>query len=246
VINSERKANVTDSEYREFLAALARTHVRPYRRRHMHPEGDELLYAIGKLSSTARFAKAVGERSDNPELLNALGNELDNWYVQHVVDEMRESGVLSALDEAPDITFAELRRNAIPDEDVRLLRGTGVDDPDAEITILIHYARKRLGHREAKPSATAEQARDELKRIKERLMSGSNSSAPTQLDVNKKKKIFNGIGKILAGTVTAAGNLLLATGTLIAPNPATAYGVIGSSALAVGSICQGIGDLRGE
>jgi hypothetical protein len=101
----------------------------------MHPEGDELLYAIGTLSSTAKFARAVAERSENADLVNALSKELDNWYVQHVIDEMRESGVLSALDEAPDITFAEFRRGAIPDEDVRLLRDAGVDDPEAEITI---------------------------------------------------------------------------------------------------------------
>jgi hypothetical protein len=62
----------------------------------------------------------------------------------------------------------------------------------------------------------------------------------------EEEKIFNGIAKILAGAVTAAGNLLLATGTVIAPNPATAYGVIASSAIAVGSMCQGIGYLRGE
>lgn len=65
----------------------------------MHPEGDELLYAISKLSSTARFVRAVGERSENLDLVNALGKELDSWYVQHVVDEMRQAGVLSALDE---------------------------------------------------------------------------------------------------------------------------------------------------
>lgn len=211
----------------------------------MHPEGDELLYAIAKLSSIARFVRAVGERSENLDLVNALGKELDSWYVQHVIDEMRETGVLSALDEAPDITFAELRRNAIPDEDIRLLQGTGVDDPEAEITILIHYARKRLGHREATPSALAEKAHDELKRAPERIISLANNSSATHVEV-KKKKIFNGIGKILAGAVTAAGNLLLATGTVIAPNPATAYGVIASSAVAVGSMCQGIGDLRGE
>jgi hypothetical protein len=211
----------------------------------MHPEGDELLYAIAKLSSTARFVRAVGERSENLDLVNALGKELDSWHVQHVVDEMRETGVLSALDEAPDITFAELRRNAIPDEDVRLLQGAGVDDPEAEITILIHYARKRLGHREATPSALAEKARDELKRAPERVIGLSSNSSAGHVEV-KKKKLFNGMGKILAGTVTAAGNLLLATGTLMAPNPATGYGVIASSALAVGSICQGIGDLRGE
>jgi hypothetical protein len=236
---------VTDEEYREYLAALARTHMRPFRRRHMHPEGDDLLNAIVELSSTARFVRVVGERSENLDLVNALGKELDSWYVQHVVEEMRRAGVLAALDDAPDITFAELRRNAIPDEDVRLLRDAGVDDPEAEITVLIHYARKRLGHREATPSAIAEEARDELKRAPERIISLSNNSSATHIDV-KKKKLFNGIGKILAGAITGAGNLLLATGTVMAPNPATAYGVLGSSALAVGSICQGIGDLRGE
>lgn len=62
----------------------------------------------------------------------------------------------------------------------------------------------------------------------------------------KKRKIFNGVGKLLAGAVTAAGNVLLATGTVVAPNPATAYAAIGSSALAIGSLLQGMGDLRGE
>ncbi len=158
---------------------------------------------------------------------------------------MREAGVLVALDVAPDVTFAELRRNAIPDEDLRLLRDAGVDDPEAEITILIHYGRKRVGNREAIPSAIAKEARDEFKRAPERILGLSNDPSASHVEV-KKKKLFNGIGKILAGAVTAAGNLLLATGTVMAPNPATAYGVIGSSALAVGSICQGIGDLRWE
>jgi hypothetical protein len=236
---------MTDEEYREYLSALARIHMRPFRRRHMHPEGDELAYAITKLSSTAKLARAVAERSDNPEMVNALGKELDSWYVEHVVREMRESGVLDALDEAPDITFAELRRSAIPEEDVRLLRGTGIEDPEAEITVLIHYARKKLGHSDAVPSAIAGNAREELKHATERILNLPSDSSANHVEV-KKKKLFNGIGKILAGAVTGAGNLLLATGTLVAPNPATAYGAIGSSALAVGSICQGIGDLRGE
>src|SRR5664279_1295267 len=142
----------------------------------MHPEGDELHYAIARLSSTARFARDVSERAENSDLVNAVAKELDNWYVQHVVDVMRESGVLAALDEAPDITFSELRRNVIPNEDVRLLQESGVEDPEAEITILIHYARRRLGHREATPSAIAGEARDELKRAGERLLSLPNEA----------------------------------------------------------------------
>jgi len=236
---------VTDDEYREYLTSLARIHLRPFRIFRRHPEFDELRFAIDQMSSTARFARVVSDRSDSPELVSALSKELDRWPVASVIRTMQESGVLSALDQTPDITFGELRRDVIPEEDVRLLQEAGVADPEAEVTILIDYARRRLGHAEAKPSEVVERAPDELKRAAERLSSLSENSSRNEVQV-KKKKLFNGIGKILAGAVAGAGNLLLATGTIIAPNPATAYGVIGSSAIAVGSICQGIGDLRGE
>ena len=84
-----------------------------------------------------------------------------------------------------------------------------------------------------------------MKSATDRIEQLASGTAPSSLP-EAKKKLFNGIGKILAGMVTAGGNLLLATGTLVAPNPATAYGVIASSALAIGGIFQGLGDLRGE
>ena len=155
----------------------------------------------------------MSERSEEAELVKALGKELDNtWFIEHVLQEMQRSGVMAALDQAPDITFAELRRSVIPVEDDRLLQGAGVDDPEAEITILIQYARKRLGHRDVRPSETVEGAREELKRAAERIANLSDNSSGRLVEV-KKRRIFNGIGKILAGAVTGAGNLLLATGT---------------------------------
>ena len=62
----------------------------------------------------------------------------------------------------------------------------------------------------------------------------------------KKGKTLNGIGKLLGGAIAGVGNVLLATGTIVAPNPATAYGAIASSGLAVASIFGGLGDLTGE
>jgi len=130
--------------------------------------------------------------------------------------------------------------------DILVAGVAGIEDPEAEITLIIHYSRKRLGHSEARPSETVRQAQEELKRAADRVDKIPPDSNLSDQPEKKKRKIFNGIGKILAGTITGAGNLLLAAGTVVAPNPATAYGVIGSSALAVGGICQGIGDLRGE
>jgi hypothetical protein len=237
---------MTDDEYREYLDALARRHLKPGWLRHFGPGGaaEHLTYDIERLSSAARFVRLVADRPENANLLKELAQEINNAYVEHIFNAMEYSGVLPALEEAPEITFPNLRRSVIPEEDAHLLRHAGVEDPDAEITILIHYARTHVGRPDSSPSRIAQQAQTELKNAAGRVE--QLASQPQAQPAPKKRKLFNGIGKILAGTVTAAGNLLLATGTLIAPNPATAYGVIGSSALAIGGVFQGIGDLRGE
>lgn len=239
---------MNDEEYRQFLSALARQHVSTRRwRRHFGPMGvdEHLQHEIDRLSSTARLVKAAAERPEKQDLLDVVANELRNTYLGQVTQAMEESGVLDALDEAPDITFPNLRRSAIPDEDVELLRHAGVDDPEAMITIIIHYSRKHVGGSDTRPSQIVERAQNELRQAADILSSGE-TDAPQKQPEKKKRKILNGVGKILAGAVTGAGNLLLFTGTIVAPNPGTAYAVIGSSALAVGSICQGLGDLRGE
>ena len=224
---------MTDDEYRGYMDALARRHLKPGWLRRFGPggAGEHLTYDIEHLSSTARFVRLVADRPDNATLLKEVAQEVDSAYVEHIFEAMEYSGVLPALDEAPEITFPNLRRSVIPEEDVYLLRHAGVEDPDAEITILIHYARTHVGRSDSSPSSIARQAQAELKHAAGRLQQLVSEPVP-QLPA-KKRKLFNGIGKILAGAVTAAGNLLLATGTLIAPNPATAYGVIGSSAPAI-------------
>ncbi len=202
-----------------------------------------------RLSSLARLTGPVSERSGDSSLVNTLVGELQNAYLDGIVDAMEHSGVLAALDESPEITFGEIRRSAIPAEDVQFLRRAGVEDPDAEITLIVHYSRKRFRRRQEEnpPSEIAHRAQTELRNAGAQIQKAtSKEEDPGSQRGRRKRKLFNGIGKILAGTITGGGNLLLAVGTIAAPNPATAYGVIASSALAVGGICQGIGDLRGE
>ena len=239
---------MTDDEYREYLSALAEKYLRVTNLGHFHGLKGELGYEIERVSSTARLAKAVEEHTGDPALVNSLASALSNTYVDSIVQAMDRSGVLAALDESPEISLGELRRSAIPDADIQFLRDAGVGSPDAEITLLVYYARKRFRDRspEITPSEIAYRAQDELRNAANRIpqiTSEKDSSSHTE---RKKRKLFNGIGKILAGLVPGAGNLLLATGTIMPPNPAMAYGVIGSSALAVASLGQGIGDLRGE
>lgn len=197
---------MTDDEYREYLDALARRHLRPGWVRHFGPGGaaEHLTYDIERLASAARFVRVVGDRSDRAILLKELAEEVKNVYVEHIFDAMEYSGVLPALDEAPEITFPNLRRSVIPEEDAYLLRQAGVEDADAEITILIHYCRAHVGRGDASPSSIAQQAQAELKRAAGRIEQLASGAEPAAQAAPKKRKLFGGIGKILAGTVTAA------------------------------------------
>ena len=71
-----------------------------------------------------------------------------------------------------------------------------------------------------------------------RLEKAMSDSAKDREAPPKKRKILNGIGKILGGAIAGAGNVLLLFGTIVAPNPATGYGAIASSAIALAGVMQ--------
>jgi hypothetical protein len=232
---------MTDDEYRDFLAVLAKKFFRPSVLADPQTGANYLVREIERLQSISRLARVVGEDADNAALVNTLSAELSDARIDGVLEVMERAGVVDALEEAPEIVFGELRRSAIPEEDVHLLRRAGVEDPEVEITLLINYAIQRLAYREKPASEAVQQAPIELEKAAQQLGHAGAPEPP-----RKKRKLFNGIGKILAGTIMGAGNVLLAAGTVVAPNPATAHLTIGCSALAVASLFQGMGDLRGE
>jgi hypothetical protein len=246
---------MTDEEYRKYLEALARKHVKPGQLYKSRPDSvtvEQLAYDIERLSSANRLLRAVRERSDNPVLLNELSRDLrklhENRVANDVIDAMEAIGMLDALDEAPEVTFENLRWSAIPPDDIQLLARAGVDDPESEITILIRQQQMWAFYRASRiPSEIARQVPAELLHAAEAVDSlPSQVNQPVPKSERKKRKLFNGIGKLLSGMVTGGSNILLAAGTFIAPNPATAYLAMGSSAVAILYMGQGIGDLRGE
>jgi hypothetical protein len=242
---------MSDDEYRAFLDALARKYLRLHRiHRHHLMEDDHLRYELERAASLGRLVHVAEDRPEDARILSALGQGLRETYLSGVVDALDESGVLRAIEEDRETIFANLRRSVIPDEDLALLRQSGILDPDAEITLLIHYARQHLGRPsyDAHPSDAVKEVPTLVQEAGQRLeqYAGPPKAAAPEKQPEKKRKIFNGVGKILSGAVTGIGNLLLGAGGIVAPNPATAYAVIGSSALAVSAICQGVGDLRGE
>jgi hypothetical protein len=245
---------MSDAEYLEFLDALARKHLRlsHLHRRHFM-ELDHLSHLLSRLENLRRLLSVAEQDIDDRELLKVIAKRLEHSYIDSVMNDMERCGIFDAIEEDPMTLFANLRRSAIPDEDIDMLRAAGHSEPEAEILLIIHYCRTHLGQgwyqnsQDARsPIDLARRAEAIIERVAKRLNDGDASNVSERPDSKKKRKLFNGVGKILSGGVLGAGNVLLGCGGILAPNPAIAYGVIGSSAAAIGSICQGVGDLCGE
>jgi hypothetical protein len=144
-------------------------------------------------------------------LLNRLVNELEDSPVRRAVEQMEVSGILDALDDAPDLVLGELRRSAIPREDEEFLRSAGFDVHDVEVLLALAVHRAHALALTGKlPSDIAEEAAQALPDALQRLR----HSPPAMLSPKKKRKLLNGVGKLLGGAVAGIGNVLLLTGTL--------------------------------
>jgi hypothetical protein len=242
---------LSDDEYRAYLDALARKYVRLYRLGRHHPEGwAHLHYEIESAISLARLVAVTAEREDDKRLLSALGDGLQHAYLGWLVRSLDDSGVLRAIDEDPATIFGNLRPSVIPAEDRALLHDAGIRDADAEITLTIQYSRRHLAtpRPNVSPTEAVRQAPEQVERAGKELsrIADVDETSEKPSATRRKRKILNATGKILTGSIAGAGNLLLGLGSLAAPNPGVGFAVIGSCALAVGSICQGMGDMRDE
>jgi hypothetical protein len=139
----------------------------------------------------------------------------------------------------PELVFAHFRRAAIPREDLEFLLNAGFTQAEVDVLLAIAvYTAAKVGSRV--PSAIVNEAAVALEQTVPTLTEPQVAPAP------KKRKLLNGIGKLLGGAVAGVGNALLLTGTLTAPNPATGYAAVASGGLAVSTFLAGLGDLRGE
>ena len=234
---------MTDEEYLNLLTALAKKHLRlSGRQSHMSDEALRLYRILEHVSGTMHLLKVLRDRDDSI-LLERLVEELkEHSPVRTATDLLEAWGILDALDDAPGLVLSELRRPAIPREDEEYLRIAGFDSHDIEVlfAVAIHQAHA-LASTDKMPSDVAEEAAQALQTVLQTLQSPTSVFPP-----KKKRKVLNGIGKLLGGATVGIGNVLLLVGTVTAPNPATGYGAIGCGGIAVASFFAGLGDLRGE
>lgn len=246
---------MNNDEYRQYLDALARKHLRKLDRYRLDPiRCEKMGYELERLSRLKRLTLLASDNGDmDDDLIQVLAKNLIDSHRGYVHD-MERSGVLDALDDDPSTIYQNLRRDAIPAEDVEFLRDAGCSDPEAELTIYIAYVRNHLHapHINHEQSATTrvrnspEALQDAGRRLRKSLDSKSKVLETSETKASSKRKILTGVGNILSGAILATGNILLGTGYVVAPNPGITFGVIGSCAVATGAICKGMGELRGE
>lgn len=260
---------MTDEEYVAFLVALAAKHGIGARGADTVPfSGVERAQEIGRLlndlSGAVRALKLASKNSDDTNVIGSLwkllqpapdiGAALDSIrdtaaparkvrarsLMRRAVDAMEDERALEALDDAKEVVFAYLNRKVIPEEDLHVLRKAGFGDDEIEVMIrlAIHKARE-IGSGTQSPSRIADEA---VLAVESAVWPPPGTGVPEK----KKRKLLNGIGKMLGAAVAGVGNVLLVTGAVVAPNPATGSAAIASCGLAISTMFAGIGDLRGE
>lgn len=249
---------MTPDEYRDLLKALAAKHIRAPRFDQNRPpfhDGDQWLHLLDDVSALARLANAVAaDRRQDEQLLHVLRRRLaEESPVELATSMMDEVGILDALDDAQSLVFGNFSRSAVPEEDIELLRRAGFSNAEIEVllALAVEYAHKMAEERNkfgrwSGPRGPLESTSEILEDAVKALREATEKLGQVPEPPKKKRKLFNGIGKLLGGSVMGIGNALVATGTILAPNPATGSIAIASGAGAVVSMMAGIGDLRGE
>src|SRR5438552_768175 len=222
---------MTDGEYTAFLNALAGKHLRAILNREL--DATYIQRELERLSSAARLLKVAGRSSDGA-LIQSLFDELGKYPVELAGRIMEESGILDALDDAPSLVFGQFRRSVIPAEDIELLRRAGYTDDEIEVFLAIAVERAHVIAAEAEHKARPNLPSEIFGRAEEAFAraAGILRGPKEPVQERKKRKILNGLGKILGGAIAGVGNVLFVVGTIAAPNPATAYGAIASGGLA--------------
>ena len=239
---------MTDDDYQELLKALAAKHLVLDGLRADPQFVISLRIDLDKTARTARLLRVLEDRPNDPHIAHTLRQEIEvpSSPIDRAMRALQEAGLLGALEDAGPVILGELRKSAVPLEDIQFLSSAGYSKDEIEIFLasVIHEGRSLIKRGEdlAGQLISASKALNEAAARLQNIP----PSPPNLPTSPKKNKLFNGIGKVLGGSITGIGNAMMATGTILAPNPATAAGTIASAAVAVSAILTGVGDLRGE
>lgn len=143
----------------------------------------------------------------------------------------------------------------LPAEDKEILREIGSINPDVEMRGLVYAAKARI--RKGERQRREVSIRQELKNCEAQLeqseksfqmASQSKEEESNRKGLQKSRRWFKGVGQIAQGSALSIADIALAIGVLHLPVSAETqtWGAIASVATGIGTVLNGVGDLRNE
>jgi hypothetical protein len=253
---------MNEEEYKKFLEYLFNEYIRyrrPRIRRRFHPfewlhEWDWEWNRLTKAARVLRYIHRFCE--DEDDIYHTFTRERIAQLPGEIHDGLRlhnrlaeEGGFLEAFDEHYDEIVDGLKLEYMPDVELDVLRDLGSEDPEAELTAMIHMVRSRRQrvlamNREIRISQQLKQAEERLDQQRKELAEEEKVEKPKR----KSRRWFKGLGQIAQGSALSVANIGLAVGVFTFPVPAATatWGALVSSITGVGVVLNGIGDFRGE
>jgi hypothetical protein len=258
---------MTDDEYREFLTFLFERYVRHrlprVRRRFHHHMMEEWYYHLDQTQRASQVLRYIETNCDDDDeiyrtftlerLTRAVSDTRDS--VEFGDRMVEEAGFLDALEAHADDILGGLQVQHLPDADREVFREMGSPNPDLELRALVLRVkasrdrlrqssrelsvRQQLKHAEERVA----EAKQEFEKTRKAQQEGSEEERPT-----KSRRWFKGLGQIAQGAALSIADVALAAGALKFPvSPETqTWGAVASVATGVGTILNGVGDLRNE
>jgi hypothetical protein len=258
---------MNEAEYREFLSFLFERYVRPrlarVRDRHRHHFEDDFSYHLNQAVRSAQILRFVESycadaedayRTFRLERLKSAVSETRSSleFSNRLIDE---AGFLDACESHTREIADGLEAAQLPDADKDVLREMGSINPEVELRSLV-YRAKLLMERSDRQSPDLG-LRQELRYAEERLkeadaefekhVAAQEEESPEEIP-KKSRRWFKGLGQISQAAALSIANVALAIGTLKLPvSPETqTWGAIASVTTGIGTVLNGIGDLRNE
>jgi hypothetical protein len=258
---------MNDQEYAEFMSYLFERHVRPrlprLRRRMFHHMEHEFHYHLDQAERSARLLRFIESYCDNDEdiygtftanrLRRAISDTRSSFsFTKRIADE---GGFLDAYESHETEILIGLKPEHLPEEDKEVLREIGSINPEVELSGLVYAAKTRARkgegqHREVSIRQELNNCERQLEQAEKTFDTALESKAeePSPNVPKKSRRWFKGIGQIAQGSALSIADVALAIGVLHLPVSAETqtWGAIASVATGIGTVLNGVGDLRNE
>jgi len=256
---------MNDQEYAEFMNYLFERYVRPRiprLRSHLdHHMKDDVHYHLGEAERSARILRFIESDCDDDgdiygtfkveRLARAISETRYSLSFSNRITE--EGGFLEAYEEHETEILQGLQPEHLPKEDKEILREMGSMNPEAEIRGLVYLAKARLRkverqNREVSVRQELKNCAQELDQAEQKIRKGLEMKELEPEVPKKSRRWFKGLGQIAQGSALSIADVALAIGVLKLPVSAETqtWGAIASVTTGIGTVLNGVGDLRNE